>query len=140
MRIARAYDPLSGAGLSKALHFAPLAAQAIAAALAQNHDAVKRDFSTRKPKLGSTPAPGVAGRASRPALSRATFAASWELFGAIEVFREGAENRTRGACAPHLNFGFRVKPTSSNAWPNTPKSNAGRPRLSGSAATPGQPN
>jgi hypothetical protein len=30
-----------------------------------------------------------------------------ELFGALEVFREGAENRTRGACAPFLNFGFR---------------------------------
>ena len=53
MRIASAYDPLSGAGLSKALHFAPLAAQAIAAALARNRDplahyadAVQRDFST----------------------------------------------------------------------------------------------
>ena len=53
MRIASAYGPLSGAGLSKALHFAPLAAQAIAAALAQNRDAlahyadaVQRDFST----------------------------------------------------------------------------------------------
>jgi hypothetical protein len=32
-----------------------------------------------------------------------------ELFGALEVFREGAENRTRGACAPLLNFGFRVE-------------------------------
>ena len=31
-----------------------------------------------------------------------------ELFGAPGVFREGAENRTRGACAPHLNFGVRV--------------------------------
>jgi len=30
-----------------------------------------------------------------------------ELSGAIEVFREGAENGTRGACAPHLDFGFR---------------------------------
>ena len=53
MRIASAYDPLSGAGLSKSLHFAPLAAQAIAAALAQNRDvlaqyadAIKRDFSS----------------------------------------------------------------------------------------------
>ena len=52
-RIASAYDPLSGAGISKASHFAPLAAQASAAALAQNRaalahyaDAVKRDFST----------------------------------------------------------------------------------------------
>ena len=53
MRIASAYDPLSGADLSKALHFVPLAAQAMAAALAQNRDAlahyadaVQRDFST----------------------------------------------------------------------------------------------
>jgi hypothetical protein len=29
-----------------------------------------------------------------------------EFFRAPDVFREGAENRTRGACAPHLNFGF----------------------------------
>ena len=29
-----------------------------------------------------------------------------ELFGAFDVFREGAENRTRGACAPQLNFEF----------------------------------
>jgi hypothetical protein len=28
----------------------------------------------------------------------------WRLFGAIEVFREGAENGTRGACAPHFRF------------------------------------
>ena len=46
MRIASAYDPLSGASLSKALHFAPLAAQAIADALAPYNDAIQRDFST----------------------------------------------------------------------------------------------
>src|SRR6185436_7123458 len=34
-----------------------------------------------------------------------------ELFGALGVFREGAENQTRGACDPHLNFGVRVKST-----------------------------
>ena len=32
------------------------------------------------------------------------------------------------------------QPTWSNAWPNTPTSNAGRPCLSVSAVTPGQPN
>jgi hypothetical protein len=28
------------------------------------------------------------------------------LLSAFDVFREGAENRTRGACAPHFNSGF----------------------------------
>jgi len=27
----------------------------------------------------------------------------------LKVFREGAKNGTRGACAPHLNFDFRVQ-------------------------------
>ena len=35
----------------------------------------------------------------------------WELFGAADVFREGAKNCTRGACAPHLKSGFRVETT-----------------------------
>jgi hypothetical protein len=42
-------------------------------------------------RLGSTPASGVAGRASRPALLRP------EPSRAFVVFREGAENGTRGA-------------------------------------------
>ena len=50
---ASSYDPLSGAGVSKALHFAPIAASAIVSALGQSpavlssYDAaIKRDFST----------------------------------------------------------------------------------------------
>ena len=53
------------------------------------------------PKLGTTPAPGVAGRASRPAVWRTGIPRRPGTVGAAEVFREGAENRTRGGCAPH---------------------------------------
>ena len=50
---ASSYDPLSGSGVCKALHFAPIAANAIASALEQNSGgllsydaAVKQNFST----------------------------------------------------------------------------------------------
>ena len=42
----------------------------------------------------------VAERASRPAALRADASNHSELFRAFAVFREGAENHTRGACAP----------------------------------------
>jgi len=38
---------------------------------------------------------------------------TFRLFRTLDVFREGAENGTRGARAPHLNFGFRVEHTGS---------------------------
>ena len=60
---------------------------------------------------GSTPASGVAGRASRPAFCARGGREHLELLGAPAVFREGAENGTRGACAPHSNFGIRVEST-----------------------------
>ena len=59
---------------------------------------------TRTPKLGSTPASGVAGRASRPASCVCDGHRSFGNFDAPNVFREGAENRTRGGCVP-INFG-----------------------------------
>ena len=50
--------------------------------------------------LGSTPAPGVAGRASRPAVRNGTAVAFREFSRITGVFREGAKNHTRGGCAP----------------------------------------
>ena len=50
--------------------------------------------------LGSTPAPGVAGRASRPAVRSGTAVAFREFSRITGVFREGAKNHTRGGCAP----------------------------------------
>src|SRR5262245_12257382 len=52
---------------------------------------------TPEPKLGSTLASGVAGRASRPdPFCVAPLGESWEPSGALVVFRKGAENGTRG--------------------------------------------
>jgi hypothetical protein len=48
----------------------------------------------------------VAGRASRPALSRATVGGVFGTFGALVVIREGTENGARGACAPSSTFVF----------------------------------
>lgn len=48
---------------------------------------------------GSTPAPGVAGRASRPAVARET-ATHVRTIHTLDVFRVGAENGTRGGRAP----------------------------------------
>src|SRR5437867_1220841 len=39
-----------------------------------------------------------------------------ELFHAVAVFREGAENCARGACAHHLNSGSRAKLIISLLW------------------------
>ena len=50
--------------------------------------------------LGSTPAPGVAGRASRPAVRSGTAVAFREFSRITGVFRGGAKNHTRGGCAP----------------------------------------
>ena len=43
------------------------------------------------------------------------FVASSGLLGAPDVFREGAENRTRGACTPRFNFGFIATPTTNSS-------------------------
>ncbi|HET7626304.1 MAG TPA: hypothetical protein VFM25_13685 [Verrucomicrobiae bacterium] len=48
---------------------------------------------------GSTPAPGVPGRASRPAVARET-ATHVRTIHALDVFRGGAENGARGGRAP----------------------------------------
>ena len=61
-------------------------------------------------RRGSTPASGVAGRASRPAFCARGGRERLKLPGAPAVFREGAENGTRGACAPPIpvsEFGLR---------------------------------
>ena len=50
----------------------------------------------RTPWLGSTPAPGVAGRALAASGTRAVLARTFETFRCARVFREGAENRVRG--------------------------------------------
>ncbi len=50
--------------------------------------------------LGSTPATGVAGRASRPVLRGEMTVVSGKSPCADGVFREGAKNCTRGGCAP----------------------------------------
>ena len=51
-------------------------------------------------RLGSTPAPGVSGRASRSVVRAEATVVSGNFSGVADVFREGAENRTRGGCAP----------------------------------------
>jgi hypothetical protein len=60
----------------------------------------QRNPYTEKPVLGSIPAPGVAGRASRPVFGVRRLFEPCEFFDALDVSREGAENGTRGACAP----------------------------------------
>jgi hypothetical protein len=75
-----------------------------------------RKVFTRKPKLGSTPTSGVAGRASRPAFLRCTVGGIFGTSDVLVVFREGAENGTRGACAPHFNLGFRVLFACFDGW------------------------
>src|SRR5260221_4854355 len=57
---------------------------------------------------GAHPPSGVAGRATRPAFFMHDVFTNVDLFYALDVFREGAENGTRGARSPHLNFGFRA--------------------------------
>ncbi len=68
------------------------------------------DFDkARKPRLGEHTRLGCGWmRLTSSTLTR--FAGrNTRNFYALEVFREGAENGTRGVCAPHLNFDFRVK-------------------------------
>jgi len=48
------------------------------------------------------PAPGVAGRAPRPAPGTSKRQPGWTVFGAPEFFREGAENSTRGGRAANI--------------------------------------
>jgi len=67
-----------------------------------NPDGLQTD-ETRTPKLGSTPAPGVAGRALADSLLRMLLARSFETFPRARVFREGAENCARGGRAPFPN-------------------------------------
>jgi glutamate synthase (ferredoxin) len=55
-------------------------------------------------KAGSAPASGAAERASRSASEMSSLANSFEPLNAPGVFREGAENNTRGACAPEKNL------------------------------------
>jgi len=50
---------------------------------------------------GSTPAPGVAGCAARPATGASDTQPGLAAAGAPEVFREGAENNARGGRDPH---------------------------------------
>jgi hypothetical protein len=54
--------------------------------------------------LGSTPASGVAGRASRPAVRAWSLIVVEAFSRADEVFREGAENSARGGRAPYAFF------------------------------------
>ena len=60
-----------------------------------NTDSREASRLIRIPKLGSTPASGVAGRASRPAFFARAGRERLELLGAPDVFRAGAENGTR---------------------------------------------
>ncbi len=59
---------------------------------------------THLQRLGSTPAPGVTGRASRPVVWAGAVVASGEFPCVADVFREGAKNCTRGGCAPRSAF------------------------------------
>ena len=59
--------------------------------------------------MGSTPAPSVAGHASRPASCLWNGHRSLENFAASDVFREGAENSTRGALPISISIcGFKL--------------------------------
>ena len=51
-------------------------------------------------RSGSTPAPGVTGRASRPVVRAGATVASGKFPCVADVFRGGAKNRTRGGCTP----------------------------------------
>jgi hypothetical protein len=69
-----------------------------------------RFILTRTPKLGSTPATGVAGSASRPALcTTPSNLLVWNFFERPTVFREGAENSARGGRAPFSISEFGIK-------------------------------
>ena len=72
--------------------------------------ACQKPVSTRIPKLGSTPAPGVAGRALAASSCAHGEHVGKELFSAYGVFREGAENSARGGRAHHSisEFGFKI--------------------------------
>ena len=63
-------------------------------------------MNTDKKWLGSTPASGVAGYASHPAVARAGLTRALEMFRRERVFREGAENGARGGRAPQSFRGF----------------------------------
>ena len=64
---------------------------------------------SRKPKLGSTSRPRALLDAPRvQPLCVRTLPKRSGLFRAFEVFREGAENRARGACAPHPTSEFGI--------------------------------
>jgi hypothetical protein len=61
-------------------------------------------------EVGSTPATGVAGRASRPASCVCDGHRSFGNFDAPTVFREGAENSTRGRVRSPSTSEFRFSP------------------------------
>jgi hypothetical protein len=65
----------------------------------------------RKQELGSAPALGCGWTRLASSPLRARTPGMFGISCAPEVFREGAENGTRGACAPHSTsvFGFRTK-------------------------------
>lgn len=58
-------------------------------------------MTRQKTKLGSTPAPGVAGRALATRRARTRLTRTLETILSARFFREGAENCARGGRAPH---------------------------------------
>jgi hypothetical protein len=66
-------------------------------------------FNPNSGVAGIAPAPGVAGRAFASSLGRRDQSGGAGEFRARHVFREGADNRARGGCAPFSisEFGFK---------------------------------